>query len=286
MEFARVVGRRRDIHFYSPWQPVEMEKVQKVLEAARLASRAMNVAFFKAIVVLRDQLSPADRDALKTPFARHQFDLAPVFILWYHDMDAGPTDFAERRWPAVPSGAVYEALALPPLLGWSDRYVSEVVLPEVLGPAWSRGRRPGGNADVGVAIGQAVLCAVDQGLGTSLAPFSEDAARALFSVPEGWEAVTAQFLGYPLEDWAGIGQRAGEDLAPAVFEGDARTPFAFDEDHRERLVAAGMLTAPDSAPWRASELAYLRRLLDEANGPSQGRNHGTPLAGHEPQEGA
>jgi hypothetical protein len=270
MEFARVLGRRRDVHFYCPWQPVEVEKVQKVLEAARLASRAMNVAFFKAIVVLREQLSRADRDALKTPFARHQFDLAPVVILWYHDMDAGPTDFADRRWPAVPSGAVYDALALPPLLGWSDRYVSEVVLPEVLGPAWSRGRRPGGNADVGVAIGQAVLCAVDQGLGTALAPFSEEAARTLFGVPDGWEAVAAQFLGYPLEDWEGIGQRAGEQPGPKVFEGDARTPFPFDEDHRELLRAAGMLTASDSAPWREEELAYLGRLIDETSGPAPG----------------
>ena len=41
MEFKEVVGRRRSIRFFDPEKPVEREKIQKILEAARLASCAV-----------------------------------------------------------------------------------------------------------------------------------------------------------------------------------------------------------------------------------------------------
>ena len=56
MEFKEVVGRRRSIRYYQPWRPVEREKIQTILEAARLSSRAVNASFSKAIVVYRDHL--------------------------------------------------------------------------------------------------------------------------------------------------------------------------------------------------------------------------------------
>ena len=42
MEFKEVVGRRRSIRYFLPWRPVPREKIQIILEAARLASRAGN----------------------------------------------------------------------------------------------------------------------------------------------------------------------------------------------------------------------------------------------------
>ncbi len=262
MEFKQVVGRVRDHHFFLPWKPVERAKIQKVLEAARLASRGMNVAFAKAIVVYRDELSQEQRDALKTPMATVEFDLAPVYILWYHDMDAGPADFAQRRWPSVPSGAIFEAGALPPLLGWSERYANEVIIPEALGPVWSRGRAPGGHADTGVAIGQALLCAVDEGLATCLTPFNEEAARDLLGVPEGWEPLLALLLGYAAEEWEGMGQLPGEPDEVTAFECDLNTPFRWDERLRERLQEEGMLHPRDPAPWRPDEIRFLARMVE------------------------
>ena len=41
MEFKEVVGRRRSIRFFDPDRPVEREKIQVILETARLASRSM-----------------------------------------------------------------------------------------------------------------------------------------------------------------------------------------------------------------------------------------------------
>ncbi len=56
MEFKRVVGTRRSVRYFQPWRLVEPAKIQTIL-AARLASRAVNAAFAKAVVVYRDKLS-------------------------------------------------------------------------------------------------------------------------------------------------------------------------------------------------------------------------------------
>ncbi len=57
MEFKEVVGRRRSIRFFDPDRPVEREKIQKMLEAARLASCAVNAHWARAIVGFRDDLT-------------------------------------------------------------------------------------------------------------------------------------------------------------------------------------------------------------------------------------
>jgi nitroreductase len=57
MEFKEVIGRRRSIRYFAPYRPVEREKIQTILEAARLASCAVNATFLRAIVAQRDDLS-------------------------------------------------------------------------------------------------------------------------------------------------------------------------------------------------------------------------------------
>ena len=56
MEFKEVIGRRRSIRFFDPDKPVEREKIQTMLEAARLASCAVNAHWLKAIVMERDYI--------------------------------------------------------------------------------------------------------------------------------------------------------------------------------------------------------------------------------------
>ena len=52
MEFKEAVGKRRSIRHYSD-RPVEMEKIQIILEAARLAPCASNLNILRAVVVER-----------------------------------------------------------------------------------------------------------------------------------------------------------------------------------------------------------------------------------------
>src|SRR3972149_4686434 len=101
MDFKEAVGRQRNFQYFLPYRPVDRQKVQVVLEAGRLSSRAVNVAFSKAIVAYRDSLSQEERDALKTPVSAALFDIAPVYIFWYFDMDARRKAIEEKRWPTV-----------------------------------------------------------------------------------------------------------------------------------------------------------------------------------------
>jgi nitroreductase len=69
MEFKEVIGRRRSIRFFDPDRPVEREKIQKMLEAARLASCAVNAQWARAVVGFRDELTDDQMNRLKTPVA-------------------------------------------------------------------------------------------------------------------------------------------------------------------------------------------------------------------------
>jgi nitroreductase len=72
MELRQVIGNRRSIRFLLPHRPVEPEKIQRMLEAARLASHWGNVQSLRAVVVFKDSApqrswrpSPATRSATR-----------------------------------------------------------------------------------------------------------------------------------------------------------------------------------------------------------------------------
>ena len=60
MELKEVLGIRPSIRYFDPDQPVEREKIQKILEAMRIASCAVNAHWLRAVVVNRAEI-PADR---------------------------------------------------------------------------------------------------------------------------------------------------------------------------------------------------------------------------------
>ncbi len=66
MEFKEVLGRRRSIRFFEPDKPVEREKIQTLLEAARISSCAVNAHWLRAVVMERDKLPEDKLEAMKT----------------------------------------------------------------------------------------------------------------------------------------------------------------------------------------------------------------------------
>jgi nitroreductase len=261
MEFKQVIGRQRTFQYFLPWRPVERDKVQVVLEAGRLASRAVNTAFSKAIVATRDSLTPDERERLKTPLSGTLFDTAPVYIFWYFDMDSRRVAVQERKWPTVASGALVEIGALGPPHGWSHRYVQNVVLPEVLMPGLDAGPQRGGNADAGLAMTQGLLAAYDEGLAACLAPFDESGAREVLHAPDTWEPVMGMFLGYPAESWEAAGQEPRLPFEDMFFEQRAATPFARDAAVAQSLKASGLTQRSAPVPWRQREVRALSRML-------------------------
>jgi nitroreductase len=256
VEFKRVIGLRRSIRYYQPYRPVEREKVQVCLEAARLSSRAVNADFVQAIVVNRDELSPEDRESLKTPTTTAQLDLAPVWIFWLIDATAprvGQTSLKQ----------LVDVGALTPSHGWSHAYVDNVVWPQVLQPILA----DTGTAvlvaavEAGLAINQALLAAVDQGLGTQLTALNAANATRILGIPEHLVPIWIQLLGYSAESVEAGGQRPRTPFEQIYFEGRYGQPYERDEEVVRQLTDDGMLMPQAPYPWRRDELRALSRMF-------------------------
>src|SRR5947209_11537021 len=172
MEFKEVVGNRRSIRYFQPWRPVEKEKIHIMLEAARRASRAVNAPFYRIVVMERDELTPEQREGLRTPTTTTDLELAPLFMFWFID----PT--APNRGPRTLKQLV-DVGALNASHGWSHAYVDEVIFPVVLQPLMKTEAIAGMLAacEAGLAMNQAMLAAVEEGLGVCLHAFQFDAVK-------------------------------------------------------------------------------------------------------------
>jgi nitroreductase len=256
VEFKQVVGRRRSIRYYQPYRPVEREKIQTILEAARLSSRAVNADFAKAVVVNRDDLSEEDRNALKTPTTTAQLDLAPTWIFWFGDPTA-PRVGQQTLKLLVDVGA------LTPSHGWSHTYVDDVVWPQVLSPILQDQTTSVllMAVEAGLAMCQALLAAVDEGLGTQLTALNGAHAKKVLGVPDPWVAIWIQLVGYPAESPEAGGQRPRSAFEDIYYEGQWGRPFRRDPAVVEQLKKAGMLMPEAPVAWRMEELRALSRMF-------------------------
>ncbi len=258
MEFKRVIGSRRSIRYYAPYRPVEREKIQAMLEAARLSSRAVNADWAKAIVVHRDEMAEEDRQKLKTPTSTAQLDLAPVYIFWYADPEA------PRRSGTAGLKRLVDVGALNPSHGWSHAYVDEVAWPQVIEPVLATPEAITVLAcvEAGLAICQSLLTAVDEGLGTLLTAFNAQHAKEILGPPDHWIPLWVQMVGYPMESPEAGGQRPrSEAWEELFFEGAYGKPFARDPEVVERLRAEGMIQAEAPLPWRKAEVRALSQMF-------------------------
>lgn len=191
MEFKEVIGRRRSIRYFLPYRPVEREKIQTIMEATRLSSCAVNASFLRAIIVERDKLSPEDLESLKVPTTTLQLDMAPVHIYFYGNLNA----IQESHGQTLKE--LYDVGALNPTHGWSHKFIEETVWAQILDPI---SKNPNINPivvsmDCGVAMNQALLTAVDEGLGALFTAFNPDKAKEVFKVPDHYLPLYAMLLG-------------------------------------------------------------------------------------------
>lgn len=252
MEFKQVIGDRRTIRFFEPNKPVEPEKIQIMLEAANRSSRAVNADFIKAVVCFRDELTDELREQLKTPTTTIQLDLAPVAIFWYGDTTFDQTA-QERLKELVDLGV------LPVTHGWSHKYVDEVAYAQVVAPMakdqtvtmWAT------SVESGLAINQAMLAAVDVGLGVGLHAFNAAAAKEALDIPDHWIPMWMMLVGYPAEDRLGGGQRPRRPLSVNYFRGRFGNPWEEIPEVTEQLKREGMLQEPMDVEQRAAEIRAL-----------------------------
>ena len=257
MELKEVIGRRRSMRFLRPHQPVEREKIQKMLEAARLASFWGNVQALKAVVIERATAPEEVLDAIPvgTAIGGFQFRHAPVIIVWCLDWRTVPEQ-GKRLHELVDAGAI-----------GTDRQKSHAYLDSVMIPffesAGDRIRSTGTTEiDCGQGIAQATLVAFEEGLGTCLlAALNDRKLRKALRLPADTRILLLQTVGYPAEDPAAGGQRPRLPFEQRFFLNQFGESFPRDPAVVEELKEAQMLQNPAPLPHRRAELQWLGKAF-------------------------
>jgi len=251
MELRQVIGNRRSIRYLDPDRPVEIEKIQRMLEAARIASHFGNNNAIQALVIHRQSATPEQIACLVSPVGGFQMKLAPVVILWY--VEGNAMDQAGLRLrELVQCGA----------LGYGPNKHKE--LEETLVPLFNRIgealKAPGMvDMDLGQAVAQATLMAFDQGLGTCCQGSADwSKVEKAFGLPSSCRIVVAQTVGYPLESPDGGGQRPRLPFEKLFQLNAYDQPFPRSQAVMDELKADGMFQPPAPLPGREQEIEKIR----------------------------
>ena len=256
MQFKEVLGARRSIRYFDTDRPVERDKIQKILEAMRIASCAVNAHWLRAVVVDRADIPSETMEALKTPVSGLVQELAPVHIYCYLDAGIVTRVKGKRLKELVDVGA------LNPSHGWSHAFVEDFVYPQILEPMTKGPGYPISAAfDCGGAGTQGLLTAVDEGLGACWTAFNPIAAKELLDSPDDWIPLFVLNLGYPLESPDAGGQRPRPAFEELYFEGKVGRPYPRDPKVVEELEREKLFTPKAPLPGRQEEVRQLARKL-------------------------
>ncbi len=268
MELKQVIGNRRTIRFYRPYQPVEREKIQKMLEAARLTSFWGNVQALRAIVMFRDSSPKETWDALIAPLGTSQLKHAPVVILWYwvesaiFDRNAGRLTQGDRLHELV------EARVSGSDLKQEHAFLDQILIPYFRANAEMMLKSGLTEMDCGQAIALATLVAFEEGLGTccigtgELGGPREQRMRKAYNLPDDAHPLILMTVGYPLERPEAGGQRPKLPFEQLFFENEHGKPFERDPAVVEELVLEKMIQRPAPLGYRQAELNFLQKALD------------------------
>lgn len=259
MEFKQAVGNRRTIRYFKSWQPVEPEKIQKILEAARLQSQHGNAqSTRKAVVIERGKTPDKVRDAMVDAlYNQPQAQQAPIFIVWSIDM-SGWSELRQNLQELI------KVRALNSTHGWSNQFIEDVVMPtadfnvlagDKVFAEWLS------SFECGLAVGSALLAAVDEGLGTSLVTGRRAQIREILGMPEHVTPTQIQLVGYPAESEEAGGARPRPEFESLYFEGTWGKPLHRDSAVVAELETAGMIQPQGPLPWRAAEIRAMSHLF-------------------------
>ena len=257
MELKEVIGRRRTIRFFLPFRPVEREKIQKMLEAARRASCVGNVMNVRAIVIWKEQASAELLQKITPPLGYQQMQTAPVFLFWYNETAAYEID----KWISDLYGLA-ETRRIGSNVAATKAQIDKGLRP-AFGAMWKQAAvAPLAFMDVGQAIAQATLVAYDEGLSTCCMSSPRlEAVGKLLNLPESAVPVCLQAVGYAAEQWEAGGQTVKPPFESLFFDMTHGTPFTPEPAVDDELRREKMLQAPAPLPWREAELNYLMRGL-------------------------
>ncbi|MFG2222953.1 nitroreductase family protein [Streptomyces sp. NPDC048644] len=259
MEFKRTVGTRRTTRYYQAWRPVEKQKIQKILHAARLQSHHGNAQEVrKAVVVTKGETPDAVRDGLiDAVYNQPQAHQAPVAIVWCTDL-AGWEPLRPTLLKLIETGSLTSSY------GWSEEFVDSVVMKtpdfnvlagDIEFAKWLS------SFECGLGVGSALLAATDEGLGTGLVTGRRDQIRELLNMPESVIPTQIQLVGYAAESIEAGGQRPRPDFEQLYFDGTWGNSIQGDPEVVDELAEAGMIQSAAPLPHRKAELRALAGMF-------------------------
>jgi len=255
VDVQEAIGSRRTYRYLLPHKPVEREKIQKMLEAARIASFWGNVQALRAVVVERENATPEVLESLMAPVAGFQIEQAPVVIVWYLDFSA--LDVQGDRLHELMEARVMGV----------DLQKAKEMLDNLLIPFFKNAMpaiKVSGltEFDCGQGVAQATLVAIDEGLGTAcLGTIKEEEIKKNLHLPDDSKLLVLMCVGYPAESKEAGGQRPRLPFEDLFALNEVGNPYPRDPEVVEELKRAKLLQQPAPLPWRQQELEYLQKGL-------------------------
>lgn len=196
-------------------------------------------------------------DLCEALYNQPQVVQAPVHIYWTIDMSG---------WEVLKDNLIelIDVGALTSSYGWSEQFVDEIVLktPDFNVMAGDRTFAEWLSAiETGLAMGTALLAAVDEGLGTALVTGKRARIGELLGMPENTTVTQIQLVGYPAEGWEAGGQRPRPPYEQLYFENRWGNPLHRDEAVVRELEEAGMIQTAAPMPYRKQEIRALASMF-------------------------
>ncbi len=251
-DFFDVIGSRRSVRYFKP-QPVEPEKVETVLQAARIASHMGNANAVQAIV-FTDKETKEKLKPVVSPFNIPIVDMAAVIIVWFIERDAWYNEIADHL------AHLYKLGAVNPSHGWSLDFIENAAKPRLTSfPTEAVDFML--SCESGMAMAQAQLTAVALGLGVCSFAGIGPKISEIFNLPDHCRFVWGMALGYPAEDALTGGQRPRKPFESIYSKDTYGNPMHSDPQVVETLQQINMIQGQISSltPERLEEINAVSR---------------------------
>lgn len=253
-DFFDVVGSRRSIRYFKPWKPVEPEKIEAILQAARIASHMGNVNAAHAVVFtdpdIKEKLKP-----IVSTFNVPIIEMAPVITIWFIDRNAWYKEIGDHL------SELYRIGALNPSHGWSLEFIKNSAVPRLTS-------FPQDYVDYllacecGMAMAQAQLTAVALGLGVCAFAGIGPKIAEVVGLPDHCRFMWGMAIGYPAEDPLTGGQRKRKPFEKLYFKDRYGNPLPSNPKVVEMLKELNMLQ-PEAqlTPERLQEINAICKMM-------------------------
>jgi len=187
MELSEIIKSRRSIRKFKT-DEIPGEKLEQMLEAARLAPSGVNSQPWRFVLVKSQEMREELKEATIMPFV-HQ---APVVVVCCVDLEAAGKDQVSKRARELLEAGAFTGTPLEDFD--PDAYAKSTSMEEEAARHYLR-------LNAAIAVEHMVLQAADLGLGTCwVMLFSKKKVKHILQLEERYDVLALLPVGYPAQD--------------------------------------------------------------------------------------